>query len=120
MIIFPTEGGRRIMWRKVGARVALTLLVGGCGAGNAQPPTPDAGADAGCPPGSGRPPGGPPTGNVIGSWAGLQVAFTHVNNISNEQISRSMYLYEQSDLGGGDLAVTEKVCDLEIDDEAGL
>jgi len=68
-----------------------------------------------------RPPGGPPTGDVIGSWAGLQVAFTHVNNIGNEQISRSMYLYEQSDGGGGGaLAVTEKVCDLEIDDEAGL
>src|SRR5262245_31782377 len=108
------------MWRKVRALVALTLLLGGCGGGSEEPLMPDAGPDAGCPADSGRPPGGPPTGNVVGPWAGLQVAYTRVNNISNEQISRSMYLYEQSDLGGGALRVTEKVCALQIDDELGL
>src|SRR5215813_14851301 len=100
------------MWRRVGARLALTLLIGSCGGGNGQPVMPDAGPDAGCPTGTVRPPGGPPTGNGIGSWAGLQIAFARVNNISNEQISRSMYLYEQSDPGSGALAVTEKVCAL--------
>src|SRR5438309_318302 len=123
-------GDTMSMWRTLGSLTVLAVLLGGCGGGGGMmmpPPNPDAGGsggsggsgggggDAGCSAGS-----APASGQVTGSWAGLQVTLSKVNAVSSEQVAKNIYLYEQTQASDGTIMVTETMCDLKVDDTAGL
>src|SRR5262245_3509009 len=118
-----TGGDTMSMWRIPEFLLVLTLLSGGCGGGGngTPPPPPDAGADGCVVISAPEQTAAPASGNVVGTWGGLQLALAQVNNIRTEQLSRNLYLYEQkTGAGPGQLDVTETTCGLIVDDINGL
>ncbi len=111
------------VWRFVATVVMAALAAqtaacddGGAPAGaDATPGPPDAGT---CIPGPDAGPAGA-AGDVTGTWAVVQLSTAVVTALNSTQVSRNVSLYVMTQTGT-DVAITEQLCEIKVDDTAGL
>jgi hypothetical protein len=102
--------------------VAAAMMMAACGDDDAAG-TPDAfvpdPVDAGCVPGPDATAIATSTGDVTGTWAVLQLNTAVVTALNSTQIARNVHVYVMTQTGT-DVSVTERLCEIKIDDTQDL